>query len=106
MAARSEGTLWPVTWEVDEAEVQVCRTIRELRRARGWTQRALAARLGATQPYVAKLEAGGQSPTLRQLAKVAGALRCRVTLSFTPAEPAAGGTVGPSWQDILRGGGG
>jgi HTH-type transcriptional regulator, cell division transcriptional repressor len=48
--------------------------IAQARRARGLTQAALGARLGASGAYVAKVETGRANPTLGQLAAFADAL--------------------------------
>lgn len=49
--------------------------IRELRKARGWTQEELAARAGMTQGVITNLERGARdNPTQETLDKLAGAL--------------------------------
>lgn len=48
--------------------------IAETRRVRGLTQAELGARLGASGPYVAKVESGRANLTLGQLASFADAL--------------------------------
>ncbi|GAA3377524.1 hypothetical protein GCM10020367_53520 [Streptomyces sannanensis] len=48
--------------------------LRQLREARGLSQRALAARLGVSQARVARLESGTNSPQLDTLAAYVAAL--------------------------------
>ncbi len=48
--------------------------VRGAREKLGITQAQLAARIGSTQPAVARLEAGGVSPSLDTLRKIAHAL--------------------------------
>jgi transcriptional regulator with XRE-family HTH domain len=52
--------------------------LRRLRRRRGLTQAALAARCGWSREYVARLETGKHDPSLSTLATLARALRVRV----------------------------
>jgi|GEM_PF-3041785 len=68
-------------WERLEPQFQVSRAFVRLRAQRGWTQAEFAQRLGVSQSYVAKLEAG-RNITLRQLWRVARALDCTLELLF------------------------
>jgi HTH-type transcriptional regulator/antitoxin HipB len=52
----------------------------------GWSQRQLAERAGMTQPGVARFEAGGTTPTLPLLERLAAALGLRLSVSFQPGE--------------------
>ncbi len=54
---------------------------RALRRAAGLTQKELAQRMGTTASAVARLEAGGTSPTFATLDRLAGALGVQLRLS-------------------------
>jgi transcriptional regulator with XRE-family HTH domain len=63
--------------------------VRELREARGLSQRQLAERMGTTQSTVARLEAGGTRPTLTTLERVASALNATVKFEFERSEPVA-----------------
>src|SRR5262249_60842700 len=51
----------------------------------GWSQRQLAERAGMTQPGVARFEAGGTTPTLPLLERLASALGLTLTISLAPA---------------------
>ena len=67
-------------------EMAVIEAMVAARQAAGLSQAELAARLGSTQPAVARLEAGRVSPrltTLRRIAKVSG---YRLAVSFVPEE--------------------
>lgn len=50
------------------------RMVRDMREARGLSQRQLAERMGTTQSVVGRLESGGSRPTLVTLERVADAL--------------------------------
>ncbi len=54
--------------------------IREARRGAGLTQAQLAARLGTTQPVVARLERPGSNPTFETVAGALAAAGCRLQL--------------------------
>ena len=55
-------------------EMHLGKTLRTLRRRRGWTQVALAKRARITQGYLARVEAGTRTPTLPVLKRLARAL--------------------------------
>lgn len=65
------------------------RRLRELRDARGLSQRQLAERVGTTQSVIARLEAGGTKPSLSTLERVASALGSVIDIRFQ--EKAAAG---------------
>jgi len=50
------------------------RTIRELRRARGWSVYELADRIGKTAGYISKIEARGEIPSPEMIVTLATAL--------------------------------
>ena len=47
--------------------------VRNLRESRGWSQRDLSRRTGMTQPAIARFEAGGTTPTIPVLQRLARA---------------------------------
>ena len=51
-----------------------------LREERGWSQRDLAKKTGIKQPQIARLEKGGQMPTIETLWKLADALNAKVVI--------------------------
>ena len=58
---------------------RVGRNIKRVRTGRGWTQLVLAERVGSSRFYVAQLEAGSKQCSLEMLARLAKALRVKVT---------------------------
>ena len=56
--------------------------IRCERKSRGLTQTELAERMGTTQPVVARLEAGGVTPSLDTLRRAADALGLDLVVDF------------------------
>jgi transcriptional regulator with XRE-family HTH domain len=50
--------------------------VRGLRKAKGWTQRELAERIGSTPSYVNRVEMGKVNPSVGVLDRVARALDC------------------------------
>ena len=59
---------------VSLGEMRLGKTLRTLRRQRGWTQVALAKKARITQGYLARVEAGTRTPTLPMLKGLASAL--------------------------------
>jgi ribosome-binding protein aMBF1 (putative translation factor) len=59
--------------------------VRALREQRGWSQTELAKRAGMTQSAMARFEAGGTTPTLPVLERIAEALEMRLSVALTPA---------------------
>lgn len=67
------------------AEMRIEQELVALREKEGLSQKDFAARIGATQPYIAKLESGKvQNLGLKTLAKYAAATGTRLTVSFEP----------------------
>ncbi len=59
-------------------------SVRELRKRVRMTQAELAAASGTSQPAIASYESGRKSPTLRTLARIAGALGLELSVRFVP----------------------
>jgi ribosome-binding protein aMBF1 (putative translation factor) len=81
-------------YEQARAAYELGRMVRELREARGLSQRELAERMGTTQSVVGRLEAGGSRPTIVTLDRVAHALGLQLEVRFhdvhrSPGEPHA-----------------
>jgi len=53
------------------------------------TQAELAARIGSTQPAMARLEAGGITPSLETLHRIAEALRLELVIDLRPPRRAS-----------------
>ena len=62
------------------AEVRLALMIVLLREERGWSQRDLAKKTGIKQPQIARLEKGGQMPTIETLWRLADALNAKVVI--------------------------
>ena len=60
--------------------------VRTRREELGWSQRQLAKRAGMTQPGVARFDAGGTTPTIPVLERLANALGLRLTVTLEPGE--------------------
>lgn len=58
--------------------------VRQLREERQWSQKELAKRTGMSQPAIARFEAGGTTPTLTVLDRMARAFDMRLTIDITP----------------------
>lgn len=58
--------------------------VRGLREERGWSQRDLATLTGMTQPAVARFEAGGTTPTLPVLERIANAFGTTISVELKP----------------------
>jgi transcriptional regulator with XRE-family HTH domain len=63
--------------------IEVAEQVRKLRTALGLSQEELAQRVGTTQPMIARLEAGGQPPSLRTLERLAEALDADLTVRLS-----------------------
>lgn len=66
--------------EEARAEVRLAVMIARLREERGWSQRDLAKITGIKQPQIARIEKGGQMPTLETLWRLADALKAQVVI--------------------------
>ncbi|MFN2569951.1 MAG: helix-turn-helix domain-containing protein [Candidatus Dormibacteria bacterium] len=62
--------------------IEVADQVRQLRTALGLSQEQLAERVGTTQPMIARLEGGGQPPSLRTLERLADALQANLSVRF------------------------
>lgn len=62
------------------AEVRLAVMIARLREERGLSQRDLAKITGIKQPQIARIEKGGQMPTLETLWRLADALKAQVVI--------------------------
>ena len=74
-----------VAYEQAKLRYELAEAIRARREELGWSQRQLAERAGMTQPGVARFEAGGTTPTLPLLERLAAALGLTLTVSLAPA---------------------
>ena len=68
---------------------QFAARLRALRHARGWSQEKLAEEADMHRTYLAGIERGVRNPSLRNLIKLARALRTPLAELFAEATPAA-----------------
>ncbi|MEW6155185.1 MAG: helix-turn-helix transcriptional regulator [Actinomycetota bacterium] len=73
-AARLQSPEARAAYDQAGREIELGRRVRQLREAADITQAELAARVGTSQSAIARLEAGGGSPKLDTLDRVAHAL--------------------------------
>ena len=65
---------------------ELAEAVRLRREELGWSQRQLAERAGMSQPGVARFEAGGTTPTLPLLERLAEALGLTLTVRLSPQQ--------------------
>jgi HTH-type transcriptional regulator / antitoxin HipB len=82
--ARLRRPLVAEAYEQARLRFELAEAVRSRREELGWTQRQLAERAAMTQPGVARFEAGGTSPTLPLLERLAGALGLKLTVTLAP----------------------
>ena len=73
-------------YEQTRLRFELAEAVRLRREQLGWSQRQLAERAGMTQPGVARFEAGGTTPTLPLLERLADALGLRLTVTLGPEQ--------------------
>ncbi|MGH4010900.1 MAG: helix-turn-helix domain-containing protein [Pseudonocardiaceae bacterium] len=71
-------------WDRTAVAREVASRVVRYRVEHGLSQAELAAKLGVSQPYVARLESGHQSPTLATLARLAQRLGLEFHIDVTP----------------------
>lgn len=81
LTRHSSGMCRMQQWTVRSAE-DFGRSIADIRRAQGLTQRELAAQGGLSRHWLAKLEAGRSTPVLDHLLRLTRRLGATVTITF------------------------
>jgi transcriptional regulator with XRE-family HTH domain len=71
-------------YEALEEEFVLASAVIDARNRAGLTQKALAKKMGTTQPVVARLESGCVRPSLRTLERLARATGSRLRIGFEP----------------------
>ena len=71
-------------YEQTRLRFELAEAVRTRREELGWSQRQLAERAGMTQPGIARFEAGGTTPTIPVLERLASALGLRLTVVLGP----------------------
>jgi ribosome-binding protein aMBF1 (putative translation factor) len=85
-AARIDRPAAAGAYEAARLRFELAEAVRLRREELGWSQRQLAERAGMSQPGVARFEAGGTTPTLPLLERLAGALGLTLTVSLGPQQ--------------------
>jgi HTH-type transcriptional regulator / antitoxin HipB len=81
-AARMDRPEVAEAYDQTRLRFELAEAVRLRREELGWSQRQLAERARMTQPGVARFEAGGTTPTLPLLERLAGALGLRLTVTL------------------------
>jgi HTH-type transcriptional regulator/antitoxin HipB len=68
---------------------ELAERVREARERIQMTQAELAKRIGSTQPAIARLEAGGSTPSFDTLRRIAAALELELVVELRPRRAAA-----------------
>jgi transcriptional regulator with XRE-family HTH domain len=76
-------------YEEARAALLLGQMVHDRRAELGLTQADLAKRAGMTQPQLSRLEAGGATPTVPLLARLAAALDAELDIAFRPHTSAA-----------------
>ncbi|MGN6795139.1 MAG: helix-turn-helix domain-containing protein [Streptosporangiaceae bacterium] len=84
-AARTHRPEVTAAYEQTRLRFELAEAVRARREELGWSQRQLAERAGMTQPGIARFEAGGTTPTLPLLERLAAALDLTLNVSLAPA---------------------
>jgi HTH-type transcriptional regulator / antitoxin HipB len=85
-AARMERPAAAEAYEQARLRFELAEAVRSRREELGLSQRQLAERAGMTQPGVARFEAGGTTPTIPVLERLARALGLQLTVALGPDE--------------------
>jgi HTH-type transcriptional regulator / antitoxin HipB len=85
-AARTGRPAAAEAYEQTRLRFELAQAVRSRRQELGLSQRQLAERAGMTQPGIARFEAGGTTPTIPVLERLAAALELRLTIALGPDE--------------------
>lgn len=83
--ARIERPRVIAAYEQARLRHELAEAVRLRREELGWSQRKLAERAGISRPSVTRFEAGGTTPTLPLLQRLAQALGLTLTVSLGPS---------------------
>lgn len=83
-AARAGDSAVEAAYAAAKLAFELGEQVRGLREQRGWSQRDLAKLTGMTQPGIARFEAGGTTPTLPILQRIANAFDTTLSVQLKP----------------------
>ena len=83
-AARAGDSAVEAAYAAAKLAVERGEQVRGMREERGWSQRELAELTGMTQPAIARFEAGGTTPTLPILERIANAFDTTLSVELKP----------------------
>jgi HTH-type transcriptional regulator / antitoxin HipB len=84
--ARMDRPEVAAAYEQTRLRYELAAAVRLRREELGWSQRQLAERAGMSQPGVTRFEAGGTTPTLPLLERLAQALGLALNVSLGPQQ--------------------
>ena len=84
MAAKRQEPEYQAAYEEARHAYELGTVVRERRLALGLSQTELARRAGMTQPALSRLEAGGATPTIGLLERLAHALDADLVVTIVP----------------------
>ncbi len=83
-AARAGHSVVEAAYAAAKLAFELGEQVRAMREERGWSQRKLAKLTDMTQPSIARFEAGGTTPTLPILQRIANAFDTTLSVKLTP----------------------
>ena len=83
-AGRAGDSVVEAAYAAAKLAFELGEQVRGMREERGWSQRELAKLTGMTQPAIARFEAGGTTPTLPILERIANAFDTALTIELKP----------------------
>ena len=83
-ASREGDSAFEAAYAAAKLAFELGMQVRGMREERGWSQRDLATFAGMTQPAIARFEAGGTTPTLPILERIANAFDTTLTIELKP----------------------
>ena len=86
----SEDSAFRAEYEALEEEFALAAALIKARARAGLTQEQVAARMGTSQAYVAKMEGGRINPSVKTLLRFAVATETHLSIAFEPKDRAAG----------------
>ena len=83
-AARAGDSAVEAAYAAAKLSFELGEQVRGMREERGWSQRELAQLTGMTQRAIARFEAGGTTPTLPILERIANAFDTMLSVELKP----------------------